>query len=178
MTVTAGGQQVLGDLAAGLPGAHHKHPTIRQLLRVAVVVAVELVHLPREKSRRGRDARPLKEPFARTTSLPWSARAALHTGAAIRCAESPNRSTKARGRKTSGSGPLYVSPGSKERDVGRVLLELAPQVLPRPTQGIPPLQHLLLHPVPGEPAAGGQPRLPGPHLQERPRAEAARAGRR
>jgi hypothetical protein len=59
MDLLAGGQQVLGDLAAGLTGAHH-HGTVGQVLRVAVVVAVELVHIPGESGGRGRDARALE----------------------------------------------------------------------------------------------------------------------
>ena len=42
----AGGEQVLSDLAARLPGAHHQHRAVGQLRRVAVVMAVQLADVP------------------------------------------------------------------------------------------------------------------------------------
>ena len=71
----AGVEQVLGDLAAGLPGAHHQHGAVGELLRAAVFVAVELADVPRKCGGGRRDARELEGAFARTTfracQRPW-----------------------------------------------------------------------------------------------------------
>lgn len=94
MNFTAGAHQVLGDLAAGLPGAHHQDGAVGQLLRVAV--GVELVHMPGETGGPGLEGTAGQD----KRSLPRSSRGGLHAELTARPGDSP------------GSGPSYVSPAA------------------------------------------------------------------
>src|SRR6478672_1422480 len=58
--LSAGIEQVLGDLPAGLPGAYHQHGAVGKLLRVAEVVAVQLADVPGEIACRRRNPRTLE----------------------------------------------------------------------------------------------------------------------